>query len=163
MTQIGSHWQRWTIDELDEGSARVLVADALQPLESTVAEAFDGGTAESIRSAVLTVEDAPSADLWAEERAVQLTVAALEPFVKLRQATPGLPDPRPLREGDVFWVVLPTTDERSSLRDLTPEQILASADQLALHLSDITAAARQSAKLADDAVVRAASDKRPEA
>ena len=154
----GSHWQRWTIDELNEGSARVLVADALQPLESTAAEAFDTGTAESIRSAVLIVEDAPPAHLWAEERAVQLAMTALEPFVRLRQATPGLPDPRPLREGDVFWLVLPVTDVPSSLSGLTPEEILASADELALHLSDITVAARQSVKLADDAAVRAASD-----
>ena len=153
----GSHWQRWTIDELDAGSARVLVADALQPLESTAAEAFDGGTAESIQSAVLMVEDSPPADLWTEERAIHLAVAALAPFVKLRQATPGLPDPRPLREGDVFWVVLPTTDDPSSLLDLTPEEILASAEQLGLHLADITAAARQTVKRADAAAVRAAS------
>jgi hypothetical protein len=86
-------------------------------------------------------------------------MTALEPFVRLRQATPGLPDPRPLREGDVFWLVLPMTDVPSSLSGLTPEEILASADELALHLSDITVAARQSVKLADDAAVRAASDK----
>ena len=155
----GSHWQRWTIDELDEGTARVLIADALQPLESTVAEAFDTGVAEAIRPAVMRVEEAPLADLWGEERVEFLPLEALEPFVKLRQATAGLPDPRPLREGDVFWVVLPTTDHESSLRDLTSAQVLASADQLGLHLTDITAAARQRAKVGEDAVVRAASDK----
>jgi hypothetical protein len=155
----GSHWQRWTIDELEEGAARVLIADAMQPLESTVAEAFDSGVAQAIQSAVLTVENVPPTDLWGEERAVFLPLEALEPFVKLRQTTAGLPDPRPLREGDVFWVVLPTTDHESSLRDLTSAEVLASADQLGLHLADITAAARQTAKVGDDAVVRAASDK----
>ena len=156
----GSHWQRWTIDELGDLGARVLIAGARHALESTAAEALDAGNKEGIRSAVLMVEDAPPADLWDEERDAILEVALLEPFVRLREAIEGLPPVRPLREGDVFWVVLPVTDEPSSLNDLTPAEVLASAEVLGLQLVDVTAAARQTVKVIDDRVARTATDPR---
>lgn len=153
-----SYWQRWTIDELNGGLARLLIADAQQPLESSVAEAIDTGTAATIQAAVLAVEDAPPDDLWGEERAVILAEELLEPFVKLREPIKGLPQSRPLREGDVFWVVLPVTDPETSLHDLTPAELLPSAEILGLQLVDITAAARQRAKIADHNLARFASD-----
>ncbi len=155
---IGSRWQRWTIDDLAEGFARVLVADASQPLESSVAEALDVGAApDVVQEALIQVEDAPPDDLWTEERPAYLPLELLEPFLRLRAPVSGLPDPRPLREGDVFWLVLPTTDSESTLADLTPAQVVASAEQLEVQVSDITAAARQRAKVAYEAALRAGS------
>lgn len=157
--KIGSQWQRWTIDDLADGFARVLVADATQPLESSLAEALDSGAApDVVQEAVTKVEDAPPDDLWTEERPAHLPLELLEPFLRLRAPVPGLPDPRPLREGDVFWVVLPTTDLESTLADLTPAQVVASAEQLEVQVSDLTAAARQRAKVANEAALRAGSD-----
>jgi hypothetical protein len=154
----GSHWQRWTIDELAEGLARILVAGAKEPLESSLAEALDtAATPDVIQEAVTRVEDLSPDELWTEEQQAYLRADLLEPFVRLRAPVPGLPDPRPLREGDVFWVVLPTTDQESTLADLTPAQVVASADQLEIQVSDITAAARQRAKVANEAALRAGS------
>jgi len=154
----GSHWQRWTIEEVAERLARMLVAGAQEPLASALALTLDAtATPEAIQAAVSHVEAVSPDELWTEEQPAYVSLDLLEPFVRLRSPLPGLPDPRPIREGDVFWVVLPTTAVASTLVGLTPAQVVASADQLDLRAWDITAAARQRAKVASEAALRAGS------
>jgi hypothetical protein len=156
---IASTWQRWTIDELDAGLARIAVAQARYPLESTVAEAVaTEAEVDELREAVARVEDAPPDDLWEDEVPVYLAVDELEPFLRRRDEIPGLPDDRPLREGDVFWVVLPADLDEERFRDLAPAAMMQGASALDVQVWDVTAAARQAAKRTYDAAVRAASD-----
>lgn len=154
----GSHWQRWTIEEVAEELARLLVAGAQEPLASVLAGTLETvARPEAIQAQVTEVEAISPDKLWTAEEAVYLSVELLEPFVRLRSPIPGLPHPRPIREGDVFWVVLPITDLESSLVGLTPAQVVAGADQLDVRVWDITAAARQRAKVASEAALRAGS------
>lgn len=154
----GAHWQRWTIEEVAEELARMLVAGAEEPRASELARTLDtDASPEATQEAVTRVEEHAPDELWTEEEQAYLSIELLEPFVRLRSPVPGLPDPRPIREGDVFWVVLPTTDLESTLVGLTPAQVVASADQLDIRVWDITAAARQRAKVASEAALRAGS------
>lgn len=155
-------WQRWTIDEIDLGVARLAVAEAFYPLESTVAEAEATNAAtDQLRELVATVEDAPPDDLWADEKPVFLPVDELRSLLKRRDEIRGLPDDRPLREGDVFWIVLPATLEEDARRGMTPRGVVRDAAELEIQVWDVTAAARQAAKRTYDAAVRAASDEQP--
>lgn len=158
----GSHWQRWTIEEVAEELARLLVAGAQEPLASVLAGTLETvASPEATQAAVTQVEAVSPDELWTDEEAAFLSVELLEPFVRLRSPVPGLPNPRPIREGDVFWVVLPITDLESTFVGLTPAQVVASADQLNVRVWDITAAARQRAKVASEAALRAGSSLEP--
>jgi hypothetical protein len=157
-----STWQRWTIDEIDLGVARLAVAQARYPLESTVAEAeATDADAEVLRELVVEVEDAPPDDLWADEQPVFMPIDELRAFLKRRNDIRGLPDERPLREGDVFWVVLSPALEARTLRDMTARRVMVEAEQLDVQVWDVTAAARQAAKRTYDDALRAASDDQP--
>jgi hypothetical protein len=154
-----STWQRWTIDELDARITRVAVAETAYGLESSVAEAYDTrADVETFRQAVVDTEDVPPEHLWGDERAVYLRVADLQRFLNRRGQVRGLPDPRELREGDVFWILLPATMDETALRRLTPKRILAKGEALGVQVWDVTAAARQAAKRTYDSAVRAAGD-----
>ncbi|MGH2429345.1 MAG: hypothetical protein ACRDGV_10790 [Candidatus Limnocylindria bacterium] len=156
---MAATWQRWTIDELDAGLARVAVAESAYPLESSAAEAqATEADVDTVREAVLRVEDAPPADIWGDEEAVYLHAGRLETFLKRRADIRALPDPRPLREGDVFWIVLPVEVGEETMRELTPQDLLGRAEQLSAQVWDVTAAARQAVKRTYDAAVRAASE-----
>lgn len=158
----GATWQRWTIDEIDLGVARLAVAEALYPLESTVAEAqATNADTDQLRELVVLVEDAPPDDLWTDEKAVFLPVDELRSLLRRRDEIRGLPDDRPLREGDVFWIVLPPTLEEDARRRMTPRGVAKGAAELEIQVWDVTAAARQAAKRTYDAAVRAASDEQP--
>ena len=158
----GSTWQRWTIDEIDLGLARLAVAQSRHPLESSVAEAqATDADPDVLRERVVQVEDAPPDDLWDDEQPVFMALDELRTFLGRRNDIRGLPDDRPLREGDVFWVVLPPTLEARAIRDMTPRGVVARAEDLAVQVWDVTAAARQAAKRTYDDALRAASDDRP--
>lgn len=162
MTAIAATWQRWTIDEVDAGLARVAVAESEFPLESTVAEAYaTGDDVEAVRNAVFRVENSPPEAIWGDEEAVYLAADDLESFLKRRAAIRALPDPRPLREGDVFWIVLPAEVEEEELRGLTAIDVVGRAERLAPQVWDVTAAARQAAKRTYDDALRAATDEAP--
>jgi hypothetical protein len=161
--EMAATWQRWTIDEIDAGLARVAVAASEYPLESTVAEAAyeEGGDLEAVRDAVFGVENSPPEDIWGDEEAAYLAVDDLDTFLKRRADIKALPDPRPLREGDVFWIVLPVELEEEARLGLTAIDLLARAEQLKPQIWDVTAAARQAAKRTYDDAVRAATDEAP--
>ena len=148
-------WQRWTIDEIEEDLVRVLVAVSHYPLESTAAEAFDERDAAGLRAAVVQDEAASPDDLWSDEHAAYLDRQALADFLARRDAAAGLPDARDLREGDVFWVVLPQAVESVGSR-LTPKAIVSRADALEPAVFDVTAASRQAARHTYEAALTAA-------
>jgi hypothetical protein len=151
-------WQRWTIDEIDADIARLAIASAFYPLESSVAEAEAlGDDPDAIRQQVTKVEFVAPDDLWADEEAVYVNVRQLTEFLKRRDRIRGLPDNRPLREGDVFWIVLPVGDQ-GGVRALDAPQLIADVDWAGVEVWDVTAAARQVAKHSYDSALRAASD-----
>lgn len=111
MEEIPSRWERWTIDEIGEGVARVLISEALMP-ERAVQMAAESGSqaspaerARALRNTVMELERGRPEELWTDERDVYLPVDHLSQLLKQRAGKPGLPGRRPLREGDVFWVV----------------------------------------------------------
>ena len=150
-------WQRWTIDEIDLGVVRLAVAEAQQPLESGVAEAEDHGTPGRVRARVFDVEEVPPDDLWGDEQVEYMKEDQLRPLLKRRSRIRGLPKNRPLREGDVFWIVLPARAEDEEVHTVTVRQV-ALDKSLDVQVWDVTAAARQVAKRTYDDAVRAASD-----
>ena len=157
--EIAGTWQRWTIDEIDAGLARVAVADSEYPLESGAAEAMDTKQpVDKVRAAVFKVENAPPDDVWGDEQPVYMPVEELREFLKRRAEIRALPDPRPLREGDVFWIVQSPDLDENARRGLTAAKIMDRADKLQPQVWDVTAAARQAAKRTYDDAVRAATD-----
>jgi hypothetical protein len=151
-------WQRWMIDELDADLARVLVAHAQQPFESTAAEALGIGSGARLRGAVSALEAVAPDDLWGEERPVYLRPARLRVLVERRRDIPGLPEPRDLREGDVFWIVLPADLSPELLASATPRRLVSRPDRFEPQVWDVTAAARQTVRREYHDLLRAASD-----
>jgi hypothetical protein len=140
--ETGGTWQRWTIDELYESKARLLVSEPRDPREAAaVTDAVgsiltdDGrGRAAALRQTAMDVELA--ADRWGDERTHVVDRLGLEALLKARAGKPGLPGPRPLREGDVFWVFAVGGDQ------VDPGALV--RDRVVV--LDVTAAARQVAK-----------------
>lgn len=151
---LNAAWQRWTVDELLEGRARVLVSLARHALESTAAEAHDlardvARERGRLRAAVVSAETSGPRELWGPELATYVNVRTLERLLQRRTDTPALPDARPLREGDVFWIVQPVDGAL-----LSPAALLRDAGEL-VEVWDVTAAARQASKRSYDQALRA--------
>lgn len=164
-------WERWTIDELFDQVARVLVCRS-EPLPShtTIIEILrataDPGTpasdatAELLRSAVAEAE-IRGGDAWSDEEWSFIGAVRLAGFLEKRTGKPGLPRNRPLREGDVFLVVVdrgrlaadPLSEAGRSVTAVA--EALAAYEAAGLEVFDVTAAARQSAKVVSDAAIRA--------
>jgi hypothetical protein len=162
-------WERWTIDEIDEGRARVLISISLRPAQAERLAEDSAGVGRpverkrAVRAAVMDVELAPRTEMWSDERDVYLPLVELEALLRRRGGKPGLPGGRPLREGDVFWVVLyqpvgaAMSDARSEQAvDVIRQYIEAGADVL-----DVTAAARQAAKTWYQQAIRVAGPSEP--
>src|SRR4051794_9586970 len=151
-------WERWTIDEVDEDVVRVLVSRSTRPEElSDIAgdvapvnadAPSDRVMRDRLHSHAMRVELDSAAYRWSRERAMFIAKPVLEPFLRARGGKPGLPTNRPLREGDVFWVLLPG----GAAMDLPPERgatVTAGAERVAEYRArhadvwDVTAAARQ--------------------
>jgi hypothetical protein len=149
-------WQRWTIDEIDEGVARVAVAHSEYGLDPDVAEAHQRGRGpERLRQAVFEAEDVPPEHIWSDEEPAFFPVATLERLLRRRSKIRGLPGRRQLREGDVFWIVAPTHPDVETVPLPAPEDLPAVAAALDVQVWDVTAAARQAAKRGYDRAVRA--------
>jgi hypothetical protein len=154
-------WQRWTVDELLEGRARVLVSLARHALESTAAEAYElaldaADQRRRLRASVVTAENSGPRELWGPELAAYVNSRTLDRFLQRRTDTPALPDARPLREGDVFWIVQPV-----DAAVLSPAALLRGASGQA-QVWDVTAAARQASKRSLDEAVRASASTTPD-
>ena len=168
--QIGaSRWERWTVDEIADGVARVLVAresparsaDALEDLRAPArAAAVAAGPAETHRRA-MAAED--RTDAWLDEVGTYLEASRLARFVdRHRHGKPGLPGRRPLREGDVFYVEIPADPSFEGLGDgaAGPDRAaepLGRYETAEVDVLDLTAAARQSAKVVYQRTVRVGS------
>jgi hypothetical protein len=166
-------WERWTIDEVDEGVVRVLVSEALDPEElRTISEAIlapeargprDHATRNALHRQAMRVELARSEQRWSSERAIFMAQSVLEPLLRERTGKPGLPTNRPLREGDVFWVILPAGSglalppDRGATLDIGAARV-AQYLRLGADVWDVTAAARQVAKQDYHHSVRIAAD-----
>jgi hypothetical protein len=160
-------WERWTIDEIDEGMARVLVARARAPEEIRAiadrlwGEVDRGGSrraSSALRRLVALIEVRPPLDQWAPEEIHFFGLTDVAPTLAARRGKPGLPGERPLREGDVFWVL--AADEPTALALHTPA---GEREVMALRLGsfdvwDVTAAARQVAKRSYHHAVRMAGE-----
>ena len=83
MQQIPARWERWTIDELLEGLARVLVSTARRPLEAAqLSKEFLDETSKreqrrAVSSAVMSVELGAARETWTDERDVYLRLVSL--------------------------------------------------------------------------------------
>jgi hypothetical protein len=164
-------WERWTIDELFDQVARVLVCRA-EPLPShatlieTVRPPADEtrpdteAVAATLRAAVAEAE-IRGGESWSDETWSFIDVSRLATFLERRGGKPGLPRNRPLREGDVFLVsverdalkAMPLSDEGRSAREIG--DAVTAYEAAGLEVFDVTAAARQSAKVLHDAALRA--------
>jgi hypothetical protein len=164
-------WERWTIDELFDQVARVLVCRA-EPLAShaTLIETVRAGANDTrpdaedvaaiLRAAVAEAE-IRGGESWSEEAWSFIDVSLLATFLERRTGKPGLPRNRPLREGDVFLVAVerdalgatPLSETGRAAREIG--DTIAAYEAAGLEVFDVTAAARQSAKVLHDAALRA--------
>jgi hypothetical protein len=153
-------WERWTIDEIDEEFARVLISRAgnasrLRDMAGQVATESSPSSSPRRLSSVLRDEAMrgelnPTTEQWSEEALGYGHLALLQTFLRSRGGKPGLPTNRPLREGDVFWVMVadwpgPVEPPADMSRPDLESHIAALKDANA-DVWDVTAAARQAAK-----------------
>ena len=154
-------WERWTIDEVDEGIVRVLVSEAadslaLQRIADDILEGVDETTSnrsmrDRLHRAAMAVELVPASEQWSDEGSMFVALRVLAAFLRERVGKPGLPANRPLREGDVFWIILPAGPalDRPPVRGTTlgggAERVTAYRERQS-DVWDVTAAARQVAK-----------------
>jgi hypothetical protein len=158
-------WERWTIDEIDEESARVLITRAGDPadLHEIADQVATGGRArphelsDFLRAHAMRIELDHGRQQWHDESLAYAPLPLLQTFLRGRSGKPGLPTNRPLREGDVFWVM--GTDwpgAAEPLPDLDAEGFAAHIADLRrarADIWDVTAAARQAAKHSSHEVV----------
>lgn len=169
-TAPSATWERWTIDEIDEDVARVLIASAADRewirstseqilAETTSAMAEGTSLADAVREQAMDAELEVASDIWTDEVAAFASLAPLGKFLNRRQGKPGLPTSRPLREGDVFWVVAPTLAQ-ASMSELETVPLRRFAERIAelveadADVWDVTAAARQAVKASYSRTVR---------
>jgi hypothetical protein len=158
-------WERWTIDEVADERVRLLICEAREGVASEGAELLaelapgaepDG---EAVTQRAMAVELAPTRDRWTDEAAVVVDEAATSAFLRRRMSRGVLPGPRPLREGDVFWVFVPAGAPRPEALD--PAALPAAYDDAGSAVLDLTPAARQAVKLAYRQADRAAGPPEP--
>jgi len=160
-------WERWTIDDLADGVARVLVSPAVDlsrwPLTATSLGSTDDtvrARRAAARSLIMDVEIRPLAESFGEEEPAYVETGLLFKFLRARDRTEGLPGTRPLREGDAFWVTLAAGTGVSPGGANVPLAGRLEALQAAgARVWDVTAAARAAAKHAYHATVAVASDR----
>ena len=155
-------WERWTLDEIADGIARVLLSrprdeQRIRHLSGAVRDHLGSGRATRsslrtlLRRQATAAEEGLSYRNWTPEEAHFAPIDDLAHFLGGRANKPGLPGKRPLREGDVFWILL-----RDRLPDsLRPEAILPLVRYLesGVDVWDVTAAARQASKRQYNAAV----------
>ena len=139
------HLERWTIDEMSDATATLL--------RSVYEEEFDPSAAGDLKEIVMQMELVIGDDeRWSEETDFILNRQQLEAFLNDPERRSGrreFPEPRPVRESDVYWIVspdeLPAIDEAIG-PDRTGE-FLATYQHPAVEVWDVTPAARQAARV----------------
>lgn len=165
-------WERWTIDETEEEFARLLISraantDQLREIAGLVTEEGSPQTGKPelgglLRSQAMHAELNPATAQWSEECFGHVRLSLLRSFLRGRAGKPGLPRNRPLREGDVFWVMVadwPGPPE--PLGDFSAAELevhVAALRTAEADVWDVTAAARQAAKRSYHEVLRRANE-----
>src|SRR3972149_53467 len=101
------HLERWMIDELTDSTATLL--------RSVYNMAFEMPDVDDLRWVIQGGENAISEEVWGEEKNFVLRRASLSRFPRRavrRSRRRELPAARPMREGDVYWVVSETPVRR---------------------------------------------------
>lgn len=140
--------ERWTIDELTESTATLL--------RSVYRGEIDATDTGNLREVVSSRERDLTSEVWSEEDDFVLDRQVLERFIYDAVGSSDardLPRPRELREGDVYWIrseepVPPPQDTIGP--DIGPDdtkQFLAAYRDRSVQVWDVTAAARQAAKV----------------
>jgi len=168
--------ERWTVDEIDDGVVRVLWAELIDDADLPVAAARSSEDAvaasDRVRESAIRIEGA-STDRWTPEEEAHHELDALTAFLVhgVRESgAPGLPVRAELREGDVYWLVVPDGmgDLRARVEALEDPEAAASLARSSIatgiEVWDVTAAARQSAKrlVAEAMVARPSERPNPE-
>jgi hypothetical protein len=178
--------ERWMIDEIIDSDVRILRAilrDAAPergPVETAVSirprrqarpgrpRVRAGVEAAAIRRAAVDLEAAPTT-AWTPETEAIADLARMTAFLiggAKRSARPGLPVRETLREGDVYWVIVPGAAGREDApaRDLAVDEtaaLLDALDEVNAEAWDVTAAARQVMKRLYAEAAFARADERP--
>lgn len=146
--------ERWTIDELTESTATLLRSEYRQPVELI--------EAEDARAAVMGRELELSSEVWSDEMDYVLSRRELANFVSdpdERGRRPELPQRHGLREGDVYWILSEEAVSPPPQSDVHPgrtEKFLNYYQERRVWVWDVTAAARQGAKVTySQAILRA--------
>jgi hypothetical protein len=165
----GGRWERWTLDEILDSRVRLLTCEAR---ESIVAEVIAlapqlAGLEEAgpdngeVATAATAIELKPTQETWTDEIGVIVDEAELTLLLRRRISRGGLPGQRPLREGDVFWVLVPFGTDASWAptsglvmrapghwvsRAQTPTEVIHAYAEAGAVVLDLTAAARQAIK-----------------
>ncbi len=165
----GGRWERWTVDEILDGRVRLLTCEALESIAADGAALLPdlaGLTDASpdkgaVAGAATAIELAPTRETWTDETGVIVDEAELTRLLGTRVSRGGLPGRRPLREGDVFWVLVPPGTNASwalATRWVTvapgdyvaepqaPTDVLRAYAEAGAVVLDLTAAARQAVK-----------------
>lgn len=108
------HLERWTIDELTESTVILLRSVCQQGIDVTDTDDLRG-------EVVISRERGLASDLWEEEDDFVLDRQVLAGFI--REAVGGtpaseLPEPRELREGDVYWIASEVAKCPDTLRQI---------------------------------------------
>lgn len=149
--------ERWAIDEVTEISATLL--------RSVYGKEIDIPKAGGVKAIVMGLERKLAADDWGEEDDFVLSRQELGGFIHdtiARSREPELPEARGLREGDVYWIVSeePVSPPGGSIGPRRTKRFLAPYEQSNVKVWDVTAAARQAAKVAYFQAMQSAQEKR---
>ena len=156
LEEEGGCWERWTIDEMLDGRVRLLVSEArgaaaqaaVRALGVTLQNGRGVSVAEVIHALAMDQELALPESTWSTEEAMFVDAEELAALLR-RRVRRHLPGSRPLREGDVFWVLIPGCDTHAphALARLTSSvEPYISTRPIVL---DLTVAARQASKVRD--------------
>jgi len=158
-------WERWTIDEIDEEFARILISRAGNPadLQEIAQQVSTGSRGQAhelssvLRAHAMRVELDRSGQDWHQESLGYVPLDRLETFLRGRGGKPGLPTNRPIREGDVFWVMVADwpggADPLPDLDAPGLSEHMAVLARAGADIWDVTAAARQASKRSSHEVV----------
>lgn len=143
--------ERWTLDELTE--------TAVTLLRSRYGREVDARAAGDLPAVVMSAELSVTSEDWSPEVDSVLHKEELARFIddviRRSSALGQLRERRSLREGDVYWAIFaerPPPLERIGPDDT--EAFLEACVRLGLGMGDVTAAARQAAKVIYDGALR---------
>lgn len=139
------HLERWTIDELAESTVTLLRSVYRGEIDAT-------DTDDLRREVVISRERDLTSEVWSEEDDFVLDRQALARFIGDavdRTHASELPGARELREADVYWIASEQSvfEPQGTIGPEDTTRFLVAYDNPAVKVWDVTAAARQAAKV----------------